>query len=91
MLNIMYTSVAVGGVDIWDASSAFLREILVSPLPRATILLGKILGGTTSRCFTARWCSRSRLCRRYGSRRSTSCMGLRSCSCWRSDWTSLAW
>src|SRR3954465_153045 len=51
MLNIMYTSVQSAVSTIWDREFGFLREILVSPLPRVTILLGKILGGTTVAMF----------------------------------------
>jgi ABC-2 type transport system permease protein len=51
MLNIMYTSVQSAVSTIWDREFGFLREILVSPLPRFTILLGKILGGTTVAMF----------------------------------------
>jgi len=50
-LNIMYTSVQSAVSVIWDRQFGFLREILVSPLPRATILLGKILGGATVALF----------------------------------------
>jgi ABC-2 type transport system permease protein len=50
-LNIMYTSVQSAVSTIWDREFGFLREILVSPLPRFTILLGKILGGTTVALF----------------------------------------
>jgi ABC-2 type transport system permease protein len=32
---------------IWDRQFGFLREVLVSPLSRTTILLGKVLGGST--------------------------------------------
>ena len=45
-LNIMY-SVQSAVSLIWDRQFGFLREVLVSPLPRFTILLGKILGGAT--------------------------------------------
>src|SRR4029453_698411 len=45
VLNILYTSVQSAVSTIWDREFGFLREILVSPLPRTTILLGKILGG----------------------------------------------
>ena len=45
VLNIMYTSVQSAVSTIWDREFGFLREILVSPLPRATILPGKIPGG----------------------------------------------
>ena len=42
-LNIMYTSVQSAVSLIWDRQFGFLREVLVSPLPRFTILLGKVL------------------------------------------------
>ena len=51
VLNILYTSVQSAVSTIWDREFGFLREILVSPLPRATVLLGKILGGTTVALF----------------------------------------
>lgn len=46
-LNIMFTSVQSAVSVIWDREFGFLREVLVSPLSRGTVLLGKILGGTT--------------------------------------------
>lgn len=46
-LNIMYTSVQSAVSVIWDREFGFLREVLVSPLPRWLALLGKVLGGTT--------------------------------------------
>lgn len=50
-LNIMYTSVQSAVSLIWDRQFGFLREVLVSPLPRFTILLGKVLGGATVAFF----------------------------------------
>jgi ABC-2 type transport system permease protein len=50
-LNIMYTSVQSAVSVIWDREFGFLREVLVSPMPRVAILLGKILGGTTVAMF----------------------------------------
>jgi ABC-2 type transport system permease protein len=50
-LNIMYTSVQSAVSVIWDREFGFLREVLVSPMPRAAILLAKILGGTTVALF----------------------------------------
>lgn len=47
VLNIMYTSIQFAVSVIWDREFGFLREILVSPLPRPVILLGKVLGGST--------------------------------------------
>jgi ABC-2 type transport system permease protein len=46
-LNMLYTSVQSAVSVIWDREFGFLREVLVSPLPRWAILLGKVLGGTT--------------------------------------------
>ncbi|AZQ69616.1 ABC transporter [Silicimonas algicola] len=46
-LNIMFTSVQSAVSVIWDREFGFLREVLVSPLSRGTILLGKVLGGAT--------------------------------------------
>jgi len=46
-LNILFTSVQSAVSVIWDREFGFLREVLVSPLSRGTILLGKVLGGAT--------------------------------------------
>jgi len=47
VLNIMYTSIQFAVSVIWDREFGFLREVLVSPMPRWLILLGKVLGGAT--------------------------------------------
>jgi len=47
----MYTSVQSAVSVIWDREFGFLREVLVSPMPRTAILFGKILGGTTVALF----------------------------------------
>lgn len=47
VLNILYTSVQSAVSVIWDREFGFLREVLVSPMPRWAILFAKILGGTT--------------------------------------------
>lgn len=46
-LNVMFTSVQSAVSVIWDRQFGFLREVLTSPLSRTTILLGKVLGGST--------------------------------------------
>jgi len=43
----MYTSIQFAVSVIWDREFGFLREVLVSPMPRSLILLGKVLGGST--------------------------------------------
>jgi len=50
-LNIMYTSVQSAVSLIWDREFGFLREVLVSPMPRSLVLLGKVLGGATVAMF----------------------------------------
>lgn len=50
-LNMMYTSVQSAVSVIWDREFGFLREVLVSPMPRWAVLLGKVLGGTTVALF----------------------------------------
>ena len=50
-LNILYTSVQAAVSVIWDREFGFLREVLVSPMPRSVILLGKVLGGATVALF----------------------------------------
>ena len=40
-LNIMYISIQAAVSTIWDRQFGFLREILVSPMHRSSILLGK--------------------------------------------------
>lgn len=47
VLNILYTSVQAAVSVIWDREFGFLREVLVSPMPRWAILFGKVLGGAT--------------------------------------------
>ena len=47
VLNILYTSVQSAVSVIWDREFGFLREVLVSPMSRGTVLLGKVLGGAT--------------------------------------------
>jgi len=47
VLNIMYTAVQSAVSLIWDREFGFLREVMVAPVPRWIVLLGKVLGGAT--------------------------------------------
>lgn len=40
-------AISVGASIVWDRQSGFLREMLVAPVRRGTILTGKCLGGAT--------------------------------------------
>ena len=51
VLNILFTSVQSAVSVIWDREFGFLREVLVSPMSRGTVLLGKVLGGATVAVF----------------------------------------
>lgn len=48
VLNILYTSIQAAVSLIWDREFGFLREVMVSPMPRNLVLLGKVLGGATT-------------------------------------------
>ncbi|GAA2803422.1 ABC transporter permease [Saccharopolyspora taberi] len=40
-------ALAVGASIVWDRQTGFLREMLVAPVRRSTLLVGKCLGGAT--------------------------------------------
>ncbi|MFC3995378.1 ABC transporter permease [Nocardiopsis sediminis] len=40
-------AVSVGASIVWDRQSGFMREMLVAPVRRSTLLFGKCLGGAT--------------------------------------------
>jgi ABC-2 type transport system permease protein len=40
-------AISVGASIVWDRESGFLREMLVAPVRRGTLLIGKCLGGAT--------------------------------------------
>ena len=46
-MSTLFTSLFFGVYIIWDKKVDFLKEVLVSPLSRTTIFLGKVLGGMT--------------------------------------------
>jgi len=47
-MTLLFTSVWSGVSVIWDREFGFLKEILVAPVSRASIVVGKALGGGTS-------------------------------------------
>ncbi|MFQ5800964.1 MAG: ABC transporter permease, partial [Candidatus Hydrothermarchaeales archaeon] len=46
-MSTLFTSLFFGVYIVWDKRVDFLKEVLVSPLSRTTIFLGKVLGGMT--------------------------------------------
>jgi ABC-2 type transport system permease protein len=47
-MSIMFPSVFAGVSVLWDKQFGFLKEILVAPVSRMSIMLGKALGGATT-------------------------------------------
>jgi ABC-2 type transport system permease protein len=47
-MTILFTSVFAGVSIIFDREFGFLKEILVAPVSRLSIVMGKALGGTTT-------------------------------------------
>jgi ABC-2 type transport system permease protein len=45
--TLLFTSIFMGISVIWDREFGFLKEILVAPISRASVFVGKILGGST--------------------------------------------
>lgn len=46
-LSILFTSIFSGIGLLWDRQFGFLKETLVAPVPRLSIMVGKTLGGAT--------------------------------------------
>ncbi|MFA5357691.1 MAG: ABC transporter permease, partial [archaeon] len=47
MQSALFSSVFFGVYIVWDKKIDFLKEVLVAPLSRTSIFVGKILGGAT--------------------------------------------
>jgi len=52
-MNLLFSSAQAGLAVLWDKNFGFLKEILVSPVNRISIVIGKILGSATSALFRA--------------------------------------
>lgn len=47
-MSLLFTSVFTGSSVLWDRQFGFLKEILVTPNSRASIVIGRIFGGGTT-------------------------------------------
>ena len=45
--SVIFSSIFFGVYIVWDKKIDFLKEVLVSPLSRSTIFIGKVVGGST--------------------------------------------
>src|SRR5262249_26383458 len=47
-MSIIFTSVFYGSYIIWDRKFDFLKSVMVAPVSRGTVFVGKTLGGMTN-------------------------------------------
>lgn len=52
-MSVIFTSVFFGSYVIWDRKFDFLKSVMVAPVSRGTIFIGKALGGMTSSLIQA--------------------------------------
>ncbi len=50
-MSVLFTAIFSAASIVWDREFGFLREMLVAPVSRAALVLGKCLGGTTVATF----------------------------------------
>jgi ABC-2 type transport system permease protein len=50
-MGVLFTAIFSAGSIVWDREFGFLREMMVAPVNRAAIVLGKCLGGATVATF----------------------------------------
>jgi ABC-2 type transport system permease protein len=50
-MSILFTSMFAGLSVLWDREFGFLKEIMVAPVSRLSIVLGRIAGGVTTSLF----------------------------------------
>jgi ABC-2 type transport system permease protein len=46
-MSVLFTAIFSAGSIVWDREFGFLREMLVAPVSRAALVVGKCLGGAT--------------------------------------------
>ena len=46
-MSVLFTSIFSGIGLLWDRQFGFLKETLVAPVPRVTVMIGRTLGGAT--------------------------------------------
>ncbi len=51
VMSVVFTAVFAGIEVVWDRQFGFLKETLVAPVPRFSIMFGKALGGATIAMF----------------------------------------
>src|SRR5438067_11800025 len=49
-ISVMFTAMFAAASLVWDREFGFLREMMVAPVSRSSIAVGKCLGGATVAC-----------------------------------------
>jgi ABC-2 type transport system permease protein len=49
-ISVMFTAMFAAASIVWDREFGFLREMMVAPVSRSSIVVGKCLGGATVAC-----------------------------------------
>lgn len=52
-MSLLFTSIFAAVSVVWEKQFGFLKEILVSPISRSSIVIGKVLGSATISIFSA--------------------------------------
>jgi ABC-2 type transport system permease protein len=47
-MSLLFTSIASGTAVLWDRQFGFLKEILVTPNSRTSVVIGRVFGGATT-------------------------------------------
>ncbi len=50
-ISVMFTGMFSAASIVWDREFGFLREMMVAPIRRSSIVIGKVIGGATVACF----------------------------------------
>jgi ABC-type Na+ efflux pump permease subunit len=50
-MSVLFTAIFSAATIVWDREFGFLREMLVAPVSRSVIVIGKCLGGATVSTF----------------------------------------
>ncbi|NLU90539.1 ABC transporter permease [Chitinophaga sp. Ak27] len=53
VMTIIFSSLFNGAYIVWDKKIDFLKEVLIAPLSRTTIFIGKVIGGMTDALLQA--------------------------------------
>ena len=54
-MTILFSGIFSGIELIWDRQFGFLKEVMVAPVSRLSIMIGRTLGGATVSLFRASW------------------------------------